>query len=440
MLINLFNLPTSAKISVAAIFALLISLAITPLVKKFANHIGAIDVPKDNTRMHTKPIPRLGGLAMFIAFLLGVLLFSELDHQTIGILIGALVIVIVGAIDDTITLRWHVKLAAQIFAALIVVFSGVIIQTWTNPNVFSPSEYITLTGALSSLVTIIWIVAITNAVNLLDGLDGLACGVSAISSLSMLIITLLVAEPEVAIIMAVLAGACLGFLPYNFNPAKIFMGDSGAYLLGFILATMSIKGLFKFYALVTFAVPFLVLALPVFDTAFAFIRRILKGQHPMQRDRGHLHHKLIDMGLSQKQSVALMYAISSILGLIAVVITTNDKIRALILVAAILIAVIVVFFVYRGRHKIMSENNPEDAQENNADTRLEHEADAVFASKQKQKLGIDIKSGTEIGIETVTEAKDETKGEAKGETKPGATPENEPDIRIKPVSGLDENK
>jgi len=303
MFIDLNNLQTWVKISATAVIALLIALAITPLVKKFANRIGAIDVPKDNTRMHTTPIPRLGGLAMFVAFLLGVLLFSELNQQTIGILAGALVIVIIGAIDDTITLRWHVKLAAQIIAALIVVFSGVIIQTWSNPNVFSPSEYITLTGALSSLLTIIWIVGITNAVNLLDGLDGLACGISAISSISMLVITLLVAEPDVAIIMAALAGACLGFLPYNFNPAKIFMGDSGAYLLGFILATMSIKGLFKFYALVTFAIPFLVLALPLFDTAFAFIRRIIRGQHPMQRDRGHFHHRLIDMGLSQKQAV-----------------------------------------------------------------------------------------------------------------------------------------
>ena len=169
-----------------------------------------------------------------------------------------------------------------------------------------------------------WIVGITNAVNLIDGLDGLACGVSTISSMTMLVIALTVAEPDVALLMAALAGGCIGFLPYNLNPAKIFMGDTGSTFLGFILATVSIEGLFKSYAIISFAVPFLMLGLPIFDTCFAILRRVSHGQSPMSPDRGHIHHRLIDMGFNQKQAVAVLYVISAILGLSAVVLTTTN--------------------------------------------------------------------------------------------------------------------
>ena len=185
-------------------------------------------------------------------------------------------------------------------------------------------------GKLSVPITVLWIVAITNSVNLIDGLDGLADGVSAISATTVLVIALLVSESQVAIVMAALVGACVGFLPYNMNPAKMFMGDTGATFLGYILATMSIQGLFKFYAIISFAVPFLILGLPIFDTAFAFIRRIAHGQSPMQADRGHVHHRLIDMGLSQKQAVATLYVISAILGLSAVVLTTSGELKAML--------------------------------------------------------------------------------------------------------------
>ncbi|MDR3277725.1 MAG: undecaprenyl/decaprenyl-phosphate alpha-N-acetylglucosaminyl 1-phosphate transferase, partial [Oscillospiraceae bacterium] len=194
---------------------------------------------------------------------------------------------------------------------------------------------------------VIWIVAITNSVNLIDGLDGLAGGVSGISSVTMLIISMLVSDMNVAVIMAALAGSCLGFLPYNLNPAKIFMGDTGALLLGFVLATVSISGLVKFFAVISFAVPFLVIGLPLFDTVFSFSRRLLRGKNPMRPDRGHFHHRLIDMGLSQKQAVAVLYAISGILGLAAVVITTSGEVRALILVIAIIIAAVIAAFLVR---------------------------------------------------------------------------------------------
>ena len=183
-----------------------------------------------------------------------------------------------------------------------------------------------------------WIVGITNAVNLIDGLDGLACGVSTISSMTMLVIALTVAEPDVALLMAALAGGCIGFLPYNLNPAKIFMGDTGSTFLGFILATVSIEGLFKSYAIISFAVPFLMLGLPIFDTCFAIFRRVSHGQSPMAPDRGHIHHRLIDMGFNQKQAVAVLYVISAILGLSAVLLTTTTALKAILVLLALCVA------------------------------------------------------------------------------------------------------
>ena len=166
-------------------------------------------------------------------------------------------------------------------------------------------------------------------------------GVSTISATTVLVISLLVSDMQVAIAMAALVGACAGFMPYNLNPAKMFMGDTGATFLGYILATMSIQGLFKFYAIISFAVPFLILGLPIFDTAFAFIRRIAHGQSPMQADRSHVHHRLIDMGLNQKQAVATLYVISAILGLSAVVLTTSGEVKAMVLLLALCVVGVV---------------------------------------------------------------------------------------------------
>ena len=257
-----------------------------------------------------------------------------------GILLGAVVIVILGVVDDIMALPAMFKFVVQIAAALIPALNGVVIQAFSNPNIFSKNLYWVL-GWLSIPVTILWIVAITNAVNLIDGLDGLANGVSAISATTMLVIALLASEGQVAIVLAALVGACVGFMPYNMNPAKMFMGDTGATFLGYILATMSIQGLFKYYAVISFVVPFLILGLPIFDTAFAFIRRIAHGQSPMHADRSHIHHRLIDMGLNQKQAVATLYVISAILGLSAVVLTTGGEQKAMLLFAALCIVAVV---------------------------------------------------------------------------------------------------
>jgi len=324
------------KLAGALLIACVVSFAATPLVKSLAYKVGAIDVPKDNRRMHKTPIPRLGGLAIFIAFLFSVIIFVDIDRQMQGILLGAVMIVVLGVMDDIMTLRALPKFLVQIAAAGIVVYHGCSIQFISNPNVFSDVAYISL-GWWGIPLTIIWIVAITNAVNFIDGLDGLAVGVSAISTASLLVIALMVAEMNVSVILAALLGSCLGFIPYNKNPAKIFMGDTGATFLGFILACLSIQGLFKLYAIISFAVPFLILGIPIFDICFAFLRRIAKGQNPMVADRGHVHHRLIDMGFNQKQAVAISYMLTAILGLAAVLLTTSGELKALILIGSIII-------------------------------------------------------------------------------------------------------
>lgn len=317
-----------------------VSFASTPLVRMLAEKIGAIDVPRDARRMHKKPIPRLGGLAIFFGFLFAILLFGRIDHQTRGILLGAVIIVVLGVIDDSHPLGPKLKFAVQVAAALMPVLHGVVIERFSNPNIFSDNPYINL-GVLSIPLTIVWIVGITNAVNLIDGLDGLAIGVSSIACFSLFAIAVMVSEPFVAIIMAALAGACIGFMPYNLNPARMFMGDTGATFLGYMLAVVSIQGLFKFYAVVSFAVPFLILGLPIFDTLYAIVRRLRHGQNPMQPDRGHVHHRLIDMGFSQKQSVAILYAMSGILGLSAVVLTTSGELKAMLLLIAVIVAAMI---------------------------------------------------------------------------------------------------
>ena len=324
-------LGTAAAALLAAAVVALIS---TPVVRRLAFRVGAVDVPKDNRRMHDHPIPRMGGLAIFLAFLLSALIFLPLTQQLRTMLMGAVIIVVLGIFDDIYALPALPKLLVQIAAALVAVLGGSRIVILSNFNIFSSEPYWEL-GWLSIPITVLWIVGITNAVNLIDGLDGLACGVSTISAMSMLVIALLrVNELDVAVMMSALAGACIGFLPYNFNPAKIFMGDTGSTFLGFVMATVSVNGMFKQYTIISFVVPFLVLGLPIFDVCFAVVRRVSHGQSPMTPDRGHVHHRLIDMGFSQKQAVGVLYVISAILGLSAVVLAVTNALKAMVFLLA----------------------------------------------------------------------------------------------------------
>ena len=360
------------KLVLALVVAGVASFASTPLVKSLAYKVGAIDVPKDDRRMHKVPIPRLGGLAIFLAFMLSTLLFAKIDRELRGILLGAVIIVILGVLDDSMALKPLGKFLVQILAASVVVYHGCRIQYLSNPNLLSDTMYLDL-GWLSGPLTVVWIVAITNAVNFIDGLDGLAAGVSAISTVSLLVISLLLSEFNVAIILAALLGGCLGFMPYNLNPAKIFMGDTGATFLGFILACLSVQGLFKFYAIISFAVPFLILGVPLFEVCFTVFRRTIHGQNPMKADRGHVHHRLIDMGFNQKQSVAIIYVLTGLLGLSAVVLTTSGEMRAVILLGAVLLVSVIGFkmiFVQHHHEEVTPttrEETPED--EGTSDTK-----------------------------------------------------------------------
>lgn len=351
-----------AAFAVAAV----LSYFFTPPVKNFAHKVGAIDVPKDARRMHKKPIPRLGGLAIYGGFLCSILIFGQLGETMLCVLLGAAIIVALGIFDDVLALGAKLKFVVQIVAAAIPVCIGDLqIGLFTNLNPLSDTPFVHL-GILAVPVTIIWIVGITNAVNLIDGLDGLAVGVSSIAAITMLAVALLTGNMPIAITMAALAGACIGFMPYNLNPAKIFMGDTGSTFLGYMLATVSIMGLFKFYAVISFAVPFLILGLPIFDTANAIIRRVAAGRSPMSPDRGHVHHKLIDMGFNQKQAVAILYAISATLGLTAVVLTSSGEVKAIVLLLAVLAAILVgACIIYGAEHwsKHASENKEDKDDE-----------------------------------------------------------------------------
>ena len=348
----------------AAFFAAgILSFLLTPPVKRLAHRIGAIDVPKDARRMHKRPIPRLGGLAIYLAFIIVSLVLNKLTVQNVTILIGSAIIVVLGIFDDRNALGPKFKFCIQLIAAAIpVIFGNLRIELITNPNLLSDHLYLQF-GAMSIPITIIWIVAITNAVNLIDGLDGLAVGVSAIACMTMLAVSLLINEVGIAVILAALAGACVGFMPYNLNPASIFMGDTGSTFLGYMLATLSIQGMFKVYAIISFAVPFLILGLPIFDTGFAFLRRILSGRSPFSPDRGHVHHRLIDMGFNQKQTVAILYVISAVLGLLAVVLTTSGELRAIIMVAVVLVTLIVGGFIYLSMERHKLERHEQELQE-----------------------------------------------------------------------------
>ena len=310
----------SQTIVLIAFVAAVSALILTPGARWVALRLGMVDRPKERS-VHTKPIPYLGGLAIFLAFSLAALLsgFAE-DKQVMGILVGGAAITFFGLIDDLVQLRASVKLLGQVLAAAVpVLFFDLRITYVTNPL----GGWIDL-GAWGVPLTILWIVALVNVVNLVDGLDGLAAGISTIASVTLLISAIQTGQAEVAIALtAALAGSSLGFLPYNFNPAKIFMGDAGSMFLGFALAAVSVEGTLKSPVAIALAVPVLALGLPIFDTLFAIVRRYRKHQPIGQADRAHLHHRLLALGLSQRDAVLVMYLASGWLGIGALAVTSS---------------------------------------------------------------------------------------------------------------------
>ncbi|MBQ8836341.1 MAG: undecaprenyl/decaprenyl-phosphate alpha-N-acetylglucosaminyl 1-phosphate transferase [Clostridia bacterium] len=320
----------------AVICAALLAFSLTPIVRVLAIKIRAIDIPTDNRRMHHRPVPRIGGLAIFLAFVIATLSFCNIDKTLITIFVGGGILVIIGIIDDIYRINAFIKLAVQILVALFAVSQGIVIDF-----IGFGGDYVPF-GGWSILITVLWIVGLTNAVNFIDGLDGLACGVSAISSASMFLVMLLSGSSvDLCVITAILIGSCLGFFPFNTNPAKIFMGDTGALFLGYTLSILSVVGVFKTDMVLSFFIPLSIFGLPLFDTTFAIVRRIIHGKSPFAADRGHLHHRLMDMGFGQKQSVRILYAICAMLGISSVMLTRKEwQGGALILVVALIIFVI----------------------------------------------------------------------------------------------------
>jgi UDP-GlcNAc:undecaprenyl-phosphate GlcNAc-1-phosphate transferase len=322
----------------AILMSCLTAFLLTPVVRVLAFRVKAIDIPKDDRRMHKKPTPRMGGLAIFLAFTVTVLLFCDLNLKIVGMLIGGALIAMIGVLDDIYRISPLVKLVGQIVASLVPVLCGITID---HINIFG--RYVQF-GVFSIPITLVWIVALTNAINLVDGLDGLACGISTISAVSIMFFALLEVDLFIATIVAILVGACLGFLPYNRYPASIFMGDTGALFLGYTLSVISILGVFKVNAFVSFVAPFLIFGLPLGDTLVSTFRRISHGVSPFQADRGHFHHKLIDLGFNQKQAVTILYSISAIFGISAVLFTSERIGAALIIIA---ITFVIGFLNYR---------------------------------------------------------------------------------------------
>jgi len=341
---------------VGFVLAFVLALGLTPLVKRFAIRVGAVDKP-NHRKVHTKLMPRLGGLAMFLAFVgaLAVAVFlvaGEQSHVVWGILLGGSLVMLVGAFDDRYDLSPKVKLLGQIIAACVVVSFGVKVDFVTLP--FGAGT--NLESWVSVPITILWIVGVTNAINLIDGLDGLAAGVSAIATGTILVLALMMGNVTVALLCTVLLGSILGFLVFNFHPAKIFMGDSGALFLGFSLATLSVLG-FKQATLVSFVVPIFILGVPLSDTFFAIIRRIVNKKPISVADKNHLHHCLLGLGLSHRNTVLVIYGIASVFALSAILLSNVAQWVALIVIAIMLLVLQIgaeaIGIVSKGRRPII---------------------------------------------------------------------------------------
>ena len=322
-----------------------LSIAITPLIRILAIKIGAVDKP-NHRKIHNKIIPRLGGLSIYLSFVISIFINYNYSNKHIkGLLISSLIIVLCGIWDDIKELNYKVKLIFQLLASLVLISHDIIINRISILSIDGAS-FIDL-GILSIPITIIWVIGVTNAVNLIDGLDGLACGLSAISSIFLFIIFIVIGNTTMALMVLILAGACLGFLPYNFNPAKIFMGDTGSMFLGFILAGMSIQGTVKYATTIIMFVPLAIIGLPLYDTLVTIIRRFTQGESIMSPDKQHFHHRMLLMGLNQKQVALLSYLVNILLGLLTISILFVENINKKVIT---LIIIFVITFIVLENH------------------------------------------------------------------------------------------
>ena len=355
-------------IVIAFLLACMIAYVITPYTIRLAKKIGAVDKPGDERRINKEEMPRLGGLAVVSGFIVSTIYLiiimsieksidlngtGNYGTKLIGFFAGLIVLEIVCFIDDVKQISPIFKLLGQMVASIIVIKSGIIIE-----NVNIPMYKIGFNEVISIIVTMGWIIGITNAMNLTDGLDGLSSGISIISCLSLLIIFATNGSPLISIILiTALAGAVVGFLPFNFNPAKTFIGDTGSNFLGFSLAIISILGVAKTYTAIVLIAPVIVLGLPVFDTIFAIIRRLIKGKSikaVLSADKGHLHHRIMNKGYTQKQAVLILYGISASFGMFAIILLESGIWKALSFL------LMIIAFIAIGYKDILNIRNEED--------------------------------------------------------------------------------
>ncbi|PFO00026.1 undecaprenyl-phosphate alpha-N-acetylglucosaminyl 1-phosphate transferase [Bacillus sp. AFS076308] len=320
------------------------SIILTPLVKKLAFKIGATDKPNQR-KVHQRIMPRLGGLAIYISFLIGIAIIQPdaksllpimIPNENIhlAIILGSIIIILTGVLDDTKEISPKVKLAGQILASFIVVFLGDLKVEFINLPFGGQLDF----GFLSIPITMFWIIGITNAINLIDGLDGLAAGVSTIALFAISGMAYLMGNPYVMILALITAVSSLGFLVFNFHPAKIFMGDTGALFLGYLISVLSLLG-FKNVTFISLVIPIIILGVPISDTFFAIIRRLVNKQPLSAPDKSHLHHCLLRLGFSHKQSVLIIYAMSLIFGLVAFIFSQSTVWGSLIVILTLLIAI-----------------------------------------------------------------------------------------------------
>lgn len=355
-------------IAIAFLIAFMTSFMATPHTINLAKKLGAVDTPKDQRRINKITMPRLGGLAVILGFLVSItyliivmsiekninIMEDKMNYKLIGFILGGIVIGIICFIDDVKNIKALYKLIAQIIAAVIAISFGIRIDYIDFPFFDISSSNV----LFYNVVTVFWIVGITNAMNLIDGLDGLSTGISIISCMSLLIIFALNGSPLISIVLiTALCGSLVGFLPYNFNPAKTFIGDTGSNFLGYSLAIISILGIAKTYTAIVIVAPVIVLALPVFDTVFAIIRRVIKGKSLkaiIQPDANHLHHKMLQKGFTQKQAVLILYGLSATFGMFAIILLDSGIWKALSF-ALIIIVIIAMGYKEFFKQRLLSD-------------------------------------------------------------------------------------
>lgn len=307
------------------LLSFIFSVKFTPLVIKFCHRYGIVDIP-DERRIHKQPIPRIGGIAVIASILFTCLIISMVilyfepsffrvkyfryDFlQIVGIMFALLLILVVGFWDDVFGVRAKVKLLFQFLAANVLYFTGSKIMFLSSIPVYGE--------VLSYIVTVLWIIGLTNAINLIDGMDGALAGIACISSFTLGVLAVMQGQTVLAVFIFSLCGSLLGFLIFNFNPAKIFLGDTGSLFVGMFMSIVSILGYFKKATLVSLLVPIIIFAIPIFDTVWAIVRRVLKGRHIFEPDKEHIHHKLLQFGLNQKQAALILYAVTLFLSVVA---------------------------------------------------------------------------------------------------------------------------